>query len=148
MSHAIPRTIAAACAVAALVVAAPVFAAKPGAVVVAGSERLWTEAGVPGVSIAVVDGDLKKGGSHFFLKYAKGVVTPPHHHSADHHVVVLEGTLLLTVDGVERRLGPGSYFKLTGKKSHVAKVEGDTDATMFVDARSPWDVVPEAAAKK
>ena len=110
----------------------------------------WTPAGVPGVSIAPVEGDMTKGASHFFLKYDAGVITPLHHHSADHYVTVISGTLTLTVDGKDNKLTPGSFFALVDKAPHVARVEGSEPAVMLVDARAPWDVVPEPAqdAKK
>jgi quercetin dioxygenase-like cupin family protein len=106
----------------------------------------WTAAGFPGVATATVDGDMTKGASHFYLKYDPGFVTPVHHHSPDHYVVVISGTLLLTVDGKEHRLGPGSFFALTGKAKHAARVDGKEPAIMFIDARGAWDVVPESAA--
>jgi len=113
------------------------------AVVVAKGELKWKDAGVPGVSMAVVDGDTAKGPSHFFLKYPVGLVSPLHHHSADHYVTTISGTLLLTAGGKEHKLAPGSFFALTGKEPHVAKVDGDEPCVMFIDARGPWDVVPE-----
>jgi quercetin dioxygenase-like cupin family protein len=122
----------------------------PRAVVTAQEDVKWSSAGIPGVSTAAVQGDMAKGPSHFYLKYAKGFVTPPHHHTPDHYVTVVSGTLVLTVNGKDHRLTPGSYFALTGKIMHTARVEGDEDAVMFVDARGPWDVVLEegAAAKQ
>ena len=53
---------------------------------------------------------------------------------------------MLSVDGTEHRLAPGSYFALTGKAPHAARCEGTADCVMFVEAESGWDVVPEAAA--
>ena len=115
--------------------------------VVSPSEGIqWADAGVPGVSIAAVQGDMKKGASHFFLRYGTGFVAPPHRHSPDHYVTVVSGTILLTVDGKEHRLTPGSYFELTGKALHAAKVEGEQPCVMFVDARGPWDLVLEKSA--
>lgn len=101
----------------------------------------WTAGAVPQVSTCVVEGDLAKGASHFFLKYAAGFVTPPHVHSADHYAALVSGTLVLIVDGKENRLAPGSYFSLTGKTVHVARCEGSEECVMFLDARGPWDVV-------
>jgi len=101
----------------------------------------WKSAGVPGVSVAVVEGDMAKGPSRFYLKYGVGLVTPAHHHSADHYVTTVSGTLVLDVDGKEHVLPPGSYFALTGKKTHVARVEGNQDCVMFIDAKGPWDVM-------
>ncbi len=117
--------------------------AKGKGVVTANAELQWKDTGIPGVSAVVVDGDMAKGPSRFYLKYAAGLVTPPHHHSPDHYVTTVSGTLLLTVDGKEHRLTPGSYFALTDKMPHVAKVEGDEPCVMFIEATGPWDVVPE-----
>jgi quercetin dioxygenase-like cupin family protein len=126
---------------AALVLSAGAVWAK--AVVVPVSDVQWTPGAVPGVSTASLDGDMGKGASHFFLKYAAGFQTPAHHHSADHYVTLVSGNLTLTADGKETKLTPGSYFAFTGKATHVAKCEGSTDCVMFIDARGPWDVVPE-----
>jgi mannose-6-phosphate isomerase-like protein (cupin superfamily) len=113
------------------------------AVVAPKGELKWMDMGVPGVSAANADGDLKKGASHFFLKYPAGLVTPLHHHSADHYVTVLSGDLVLVVDGKDHRVPPGSFFALTGKEPHVARCEGKEDCVMSIDARGAWDVVPE-----
>jgi quercetin dioxygenase-like cupin family protein len=101
----------------------------------------WAQGGVPEVSTCTLEGDMAKGPSHFYLKYAAGFVAPLHHHSPDHYVTTVSGTLVLTVDGKEHRLPPGSYFALTGKKEHAARCEGSEDCVMFADARGPWDVV-------
>jgi len=116
------------------------------AVVTSHSSLKWSDAGIPGVSTSVVEGDLSKGPSHFYLKYAAGFVAPVHHHSPDHYVTTVAGTLVLIMDGKEQRLAPGSYFALTGKASHAARCEGSEDCVMFVQALGPWDVVPEKAA--
>jgi mannose-6-phosphate isomerase-like protein (cupin superfamily) len=129
---------------AALLVAAPVLVIGAGkAVVVAQAELTWKDMGIPGVAAAPVSGDMEKGASRFFLKYPVGFVTPKHHHSADHYVTVVSGTITLTVDGTDHKLGPGSYFALTEKMSHTAKVEGNEEAVFFIQADGPWDAVIE-----
>jgi len=121
--------------------------AQPGgeATVEARDALKWAPSSIPKVSTAVVDGDMAKGPSHFYLKYGAGLVTPLHHHSPDHYVTTVSGTLVLVVDGKEHRLPPGSFFALTGKKAHAARCEGAEDCVMFADARGAWDVVPEDA---
>ena len=94
-----------------------------------------------GVVAAPVSGDMDKGPSRFFLKYPAGFVTPSHHHSADHYATIISGSITLTAAGREQKLGPGSYFALTGKASHVARVEGKEEAVFFIEADGPWDVV-------
>ena len=105
------------------------------------AELNWKGVGVPGVATAVVNGDMAKSPSHFYLRYNKGFVSPLHYHSPDHHVTTVSGTLILTVDNKEHRLAPGSYFALINKARHIARCEGAADCVMFIDARGPWDVV-------
>jgi quercetin dioxygenase-like cupin family protein len=106
----------------------------------------WADAGVPGVSTAVVQGDMTKGASHFYLRYPAGFVSPVHHHSPDHFATTVSGSLSLTMDGKEHRLSPGSYFAFTGKAPHVARCAGPAPCVMFIDARGAWDVVLEQKA--
>jgi mannose-6-phosphate isomerase-like protein (cupin superfamily) len=128
----------------ALIAAASVLTMAAGkAVVVAKADLKWKDMGIPGVAAAPVSGDMEKGASRFFLKYPVGFVTPKHHHTADHYVTVISGTITLTVDGKDHKLGPGSYFALTEKMSHTAKVEGTEEAVFFIQADGPWDAVME-----
>ena len=126
--------------VAALMTAMPVLAAAPPAVVMAKADLKWKDLG-NGIAAAPVSGDMDKGASRFYLKYPVGLVTPKHHHDANHYVTVVSGTITLTMDGKAHRLGPGSYFALTNKASHVAKVEGNEEAVFFIQAESAWNVV-------
>lgn len=107
----------------------------------------WADAGIPGVSTAVVRGDMAKGASHFYLRYPAGFLSPLHHHSPDHYATTVSGSLFLTMAGKEHRLPPGSYFSFTGKGSHVARCAGPEPCVMFIDARGAWDVVVEPKAK-
>lgn len=128
---------------AALMAAAPVVAVAGGsAVVLTKSDLKWKDMG-NGITAAPVSGDMEKGASRFFLKYPVGLVTPKHHHDADHYVTVVSGAITLTVKGKDYKLGPGSYFALTGKASHIARVEGKEPAVFFIQADSPWNVVME-----
>lgn len=113
------------------------------AVMVTKEELKWKNLGVPGLEASVVSGDMEKGPSRFFLRYPVGFVTPNHHHSSDHYATLVSGTVTLSADGKSRKLGPGSYFALTGKAPHVAKVEGNEPALFFIQADGPWDVVME-----
>jgi len=126
-----------------LAMASSVVIGKEKTMVIGNESLTWKDMGIPGVQSAVVTGDMTKGPSRFFLKYPVGLVTPAHHHTTDHYVTLVSGTLLLTVDGKETRLTPGSFFALTDKAVHVGKVEGDQPAIMFIEADGPWDVVME-----
>ncbi|MDP3069383.1 MAG: cupin domain-containing protein [Opitutaceae bacterium] len=127
---------------AALLSAALVYAGESGkSVVLPKTDLKWKPMGNSGVAAAPVSGDMEKGPCRFFLKYPAGLVTPMHHHSANHHVTMISGSITLTVGGKQHRLGPGAYFMLADRAAHVAKVEGNEDAVMFIQAEAPWDVV-------
>jgi mannose-6-phosphate isomerase-like protein (cupin superfamily) len=127
---------------AALVLAAFVHAGDAGkSVVMSKADLKWKAMGNAGVAAAPVSGDMEKGPSRFFLKYPAGLVTPMHHHTANHHVTLISGSITLTVGGKQHRLGPGAYFMLADRATHIAKVEGSEDAVMFIQAEAPWDVV-------
>jgi mannose-6-phosphate isomerase-like protein (cupin superfamily) len=121
--------------------AAFVYAADAGKSIVMPKADLKWKAMGNGIEAAPVSGDMEKGSSRFFLKYPVGLVTPMHHHTANHHVTVVSGTITLTVGGKDYKVGPGSYFMLSDRAAHVAKVEGNEPAVFFIQAEAPWDVV-------
>jgi len=126
-------------------IAAADAAKKGGAAVLTPSGDIkWADVpGFPGVKMSAVQGDPGKGANHSMQKLPAGFSAPLHHHTSDHYVTVVTGTLVLTVDGKETKLPPGSYFAFTGKKPHLTRCEAGADCTLFVDARGKWDVVPE-----
>ena len=111
-------------------------------VVVTKADLKWKDMG-NGITAAPVSGDMEKGASRFLLKYPAGLVTPNHHHDANHHVTLVSGAITLTVEGKAYKLEPGAYFALTNKVPHTAKVEGQEDAVLFIQADAPWNVVME-----
>lgn len=121
---------------------APLLAIAGDTAVVAKADLKWKDLG-NGIAAATVSGDMENGASRFFLKYPVGLVTPNHHHDADHYVTVVSGTVTLTVDGSEHKLSSGDYFALTDRAAHVAKVEGNEDVILFIQADGPWNVVME-----
>ena len=136
---------------AALMVATAVHATeeskKSGNVIlVPAGEAKWSDVATsPGVKMAVVEGDATKGPFHFLVKFPGGFSAPLHHHTSNHYVTVVAGTLVLTVDGEEKKLPAGSFFAFTGKKKHETKCEAGADCVLAIDCRGKWDVVPEQA---
>lgn len=126
-----------------LMAGVPMLAAAGGpTVIVTKTDLNWKDMG-NGVAAAAVSGDMAKGASRFFLKYPVGLVTPKHHHDADHYATLISGAVTLTVEGKDYKLGPGAYFALTNKASHIAKVDGKEDAVFFIQSDGPWNVVME-----
>ena len=118
------------------------------AVLTPASDLKWIGAGVPGVETAVVKGDMAKGASHFYLKYAAGFVAPVHHHSPDHYVTTVAGNLVL--DRGRQGASPRRRARTSpspARRKHAARCEGAQDCVMFIDARGAWDVVPDEDRK-
>ncbi len=125
-----------------LITSAPQLLAGGPTMMMGKADLKWKDMG-NGVFAAPVSGDMDKGASRFFLKYPAGFVTPKHHHDSNHYGVIVSGSVTLTVAGKTQTLGPGSYFTLSHKASHVAKVEGAEEVVFFIQADSPWNVVME-----
>jgi quercetin dioxygenase-like cupin family protein len=107
-------------------------------------EVKWSDVpNFPGVKMAVLDGDPAKRAHHSMLKFAGGFAAPLHHHSSDHSGTVVAGTLVLTIDGKENKLPPGSYFSIKGKGKHMTKCEAGADCILSMDVRGKWDVIPD-----
>jgi quercetin dioxygenase-like cupin family protein len=133
-----------------MALAAFVADAKQGgiAVLVPASEVKWADVpGFAGLQMAVLDGNAAKGPHHSMLKFAGGFTAPLHHHSSDHYGTVIAGTLVLTIDGQEKKLPAGSYFSLRGKKAHMTKCEAGADCLLSLDVRGKWDVFLPKEAK-
>lgn len=101
-----------------------------------------------GLQLAKLEGDPAKGPSHFMLKFAPGFTAPLHHHTANHSGTVVAGTLVLSVDGEEHKLPPGSFFSFSNKASHTTKCEAGAECLLSLDVRGKWDVVPDKLASK
>ena len=124
---------------------------KKGALLVPAADIKWNDVpDMAGVQLAAVDGDPAKGPSHFFIKFVGGFTAPVHHHTASHFVTVVTGTLVLTVDGAEQKLPPGSFFSFSNKTKHATACAAGSDCVLSVDARGKWDVLidTQKAAKK
>jgi quercetin dioxygenase-like cupin family protein len=124
--------------------AANLALAGGGSLIVPTAELKWNDVpGFTGVQLATADGDPGKGPAHFFLKFAAGFAAPLHHHTANHWGTVVAGTLVLTVNGKEQKLPPGSFFEFSHKTPHMTKCEVGADCILSMDVRGKWDVVPE-----
>jgi len=114
----------------------------------------WTDAGVPGVKIAVLWGDPDKGAFGAIHKFPAGFKAAPHTHSSDLHSVVVSGTLIHSPEGgPETRLGPGSYLFLPHTYKHTTACDAASECMLFTHGAGKFDInmvgeKKEAAAKK
>src|SRR5258708_4119185 len=63
----------------------------------------------PGAESVLLRDDSATGGTEMLVRYASGYKFEPHWRSANERIVVVEGTMRVEVDGIEKMLGPGSY---------------------------------------
>jgi mannose-6-phosphate isomerase-like protein (cupin superfamily) len=68
---------------------------------------------------------------------AGGAPHPPHHHAHSEMWLIREGTIEITINGVNHRLGPGGVGFVRSNEEHGIKNVGTTPATYFVVAVGP-----------
>jgi quercetin dioxygenase-like cupin family protein len=66
-----------------------------------------------------------------FASYPKGTSIPPHNHDTENVGVITQGELILTMDGVETRYGPGQWYHVPAKAVHAARFEAETSEIEF-----------------
>lgn len=66
-----------------------------------------------------------------FASYPAGTEIPAHHHQTENVGVIIQGKLLLTMDGAVQRFGVGEWYHIPAKKEHAARFELDTTEIEF-----------------
>lgn len=66
-----------------------------------------------------------------FASYPAGTAIAPHRHDTDNLGVITEGELILTLDGIERRYGPGQWYRVPAGAEHAARFEAATSEIEF-----------------
>lgn len=66
-----------------------------------------------------------------FARYPAGTDFEPHHHDTDNYGVITKGEMMITIDGLERRYGPGDWYHVPARKLHSARCEAETEEIEF-----------------
>lgn len=66
-----------------------------------------------------------------FASYPAGTTIDVHTHATENCGVITRGELILTVDGEERRYGPGDWYHLRPDQPHAARFEMSTSEIEF-----------------
>jgi quercetin dioxygenase-like cupin family protein len=61
-----------------------------------------------------------------FASYPAGTSIPAHTHETENYGVITAGELILTMNGEERRYGPGEWYHLEAGLEHSARFDTDT----------------------
>lgn len=66
-----------------------------------------------------------------FASYPAGTCVDTHTHDTENCGVITRGELILAVDGVETRYGPGDWYHLDAHAPHSARFDVDTAEVEF-----------------
>ena len=121
-------------------------------IVMPASELKWTDLdpkGAPGVKVADLWGDHKKGAFGAYFKLPAGFAAPLHTHSHAMNVVFVSGTYIQAPEGKsEFRMAPGSYLMQPGGNyRHTTSCDKASDCVFFVESKGAFDLKLVEAAK-
>lgn len=106
--------------------------------------------GLPeGIEIAVLRGDLTKGGGEILLRTPPGYLVPNHSHTSDEVYVWLKGSFTyIAADGTRQPMNAPAYISLPGQSPHGLQC-GNEQCVFYVRYGRPFDlqIHPMPAAK-
>lgn len=98
---------------------------------------------VPGVSAAVVWGDLEKGPFAAFIKFVPGHRDALHTHTNTSRIVVLKGAYIHKPEkGGETRVGAGQYILIPGGDRHLTESDAKEGALFYLESDGGFDLKP------
>ncbi len=108
-------------------------------------EPLRLDGLAPGAEIAVLRGDLAKGGAEILLRFPPGYAVPVHSHTSDELYLWLAGAFTyVAADGAERGLRAPAYISLPGGVAHWLRC-GSDPCVLFLRYSRPFDLHVHAA---
>lgn len=103
----------------------------------------WEPGPAPGIHVATLWGDWKKGAFGVLVKFDPGFVNPMHHHSHDLKLIVISGTFVHTPEGgTPVMLPPGSYFMQAANTKHTSGCSGSEGCEFFMSGDKAFDSIP------
>ncbi len=94
----------------------------------------------PGIEIAVLRGDLAKGGGEILLRTPPNYVVPNHSHTSDEVYVWLKGAFTyVAADGTRQKMTAPAYISLPGQSPHGLEC-GDEQCVFYLRYSRPFDL--------
>jgi len=94
----------------------------------------------PGAEIAILRGDLAKGGGEILLRTPPKYVVPNHSHTSDEVYVWLKGQFTyVAADGTRQRISAPAYISLPGQTPHALEC-GDEPCIFYLHYSRPFDL--------
>jgi hypothetical protein len=141
MKRSIAGAVVGACGLCVLL-GASVVSGQAGAVHVDPAKATYKEI-VPGVSAAVVWGDMEKGPYAAFVKFVPGHRDALHTHTNTARIVVLKGAYVHKPEkGGETRVGAGQYILIPGSDRHVTECDAKEGALFYLESDGGFDLKP------
>ncbi len=83
------------------------------------------------------------------VELAANAEVPEHRHENEQLGMVIEGTVIFTIDDESRELGPGGTWCIPSGAAHHVDVgpEGAIVIDVFAPTRSDWDALPHGPAR-
>ncbi|TLY20769.1 MAG: DUF4437 domain-containing protein [Nitrospirae bacterium] len=106
------------------------------------ADKATFKEGVPGVSKAVLWGDHDKGPYGAYTKFVAGFDAGMHTHTNDLWIVVLKGAYLYKDDAGEKRVGPGDFIRIPGRRKHWSGGDAKEGALFYEESSGKFDLVP------
>jgi quercetin dioxygenase-like cupin family protein len=94
----------------------------------------------PGIEIAVLRGDLAKGGGEILLRTPPKYIVPNHSHTSDEVYVWLKGAFTyVAADGTRQKMDAPAYISLPGQSRHALEC-GDEPCVFYLRYGRPFDL--------
>ena len=94
----------------------------------------------PGIEIAVLRGDLAKGGGEILLRTPPKYVVPNHSHTSDEMYVWLKGAFTyVAADGTRQKMEAPAYISLPGQSPHALEC-GEEQCVFYLRYGRPFDL--------
>jgi len=61
-----------------------------------------------------------------FVEEPAGTSLPSHTHDTDNATLIISGEAIITIDGDERRYGPGTWYTTSAGEPHAVRFDVDT----------------------
>jgi quercetin dioxygenase-like cupin family protein len=103
--------------------------------------------GLPaGIEIAVLRGELAKGGGEILLRTPPKYVVPNHSHTSDELYLWLKGAFTyVAADGTRQKMEAPAYISLPGQSPHALEC-GDEQCVFYLRYGRPFDLHVHAMA--
>ena len=94
----------------------------------------------PGIEIAVLRGDLAKGGGEILLRTPPKYIVPNHSHTSDEVYVWLKGAFTyVAADGTRQKMAAPAYISLPGQSPHALEC-GEEQYIFYLRYSRPFDL--------